>query len=92
MLSIRHTKVNKYLTKKKNSLQYSIILYNNNDADVNNQSDTTLFTISSLCRAWSDTSSGDGNELCDESTQTTTDDRIYYHWIDCRTTDVGGIA
>lgn len=59
---------------------------------MNSKSDTTLFTISSLCRAWSDTSSGDGNELCDESSQTTIDDRIYYYWTDRRTTDAVSIA
>ncbi len=80
------------MTKIKNSLQYSIILYNNNDTDVNNQSDTTLFTISSLCRARSDTSSRNGDELCHESTQTTTDDRIYHYGSFGVTTDVGSIA
>lgn len=80
------------MTKTKNSLQYIIILYSNNDTDVNNQSDTTLFTIASLCRARSDTSSRDGDELCHESTQTTADDRIYHYGTFSVTTDVGSIT
>jgi hypothetical protein len=59
---------------------------------VNSQSDTTLFSFSSLCRTWSDPPSGDGDELCYESTQTTTDDMIYHYGTFGMTTNVGSIA
>ena len=59
---------------------------------MNSQSDTTLFTISSLRRTRSDTAPRDGNELCHESTETTTHDRIYHYGTFGVTTDVGSIT